>query len=139
MVAGASKVFANEIDARWLMSYAAGLGDPAPAYFDTEANDVIGHPMFSVCLEWPPILDCINIPGAESITPAEHRRDVHAAHDLHISRCQRKLPTSTLNAREFGIQSIPIAPSHWPPGYPISSCMERQPWRSRFQPLSGNS
>jgi acyl dehydratase len=106
MVGGASKAFANEIDARWLMSYAAGLGDPAPAYFDTEANDVIGHPMFPVCLEWQPILDCINIPGAESVTPAEHRRDVHAAHDLHIYRPICAGDKLTTTATVIGLEQI---------------------------------
>lgn len=106
MVGGTSKAFVNAIDARWLMSYAAGLGDTAPAYFDTEANTVIGHPMFPVCLEWPATLDCANIPGSESITLDERRRDVHAAHDLHIYRAIEAGDQLTTTATIVGIEQI---------------------------------
>ncbi len=106
MVGGTSKAFVNDIDARWLMSYAAGIGDTAPAYFDTDANTVIGHPMFPVCLEWPAILDCTKIPGGESITLDERRRDVHAAHDLHIYRAIEVGDQLTTTAKIVGIEQI---------------------------------
>ena len=43
----------HEVDARWLMAYAAGIGDCSPSYMDTASGTVIGHPLFPVCLEWP--------------------------------------------------------------------------------------
>ena len=44
----------QEIDARWLMAYAAALGDVHADYLDTTRPEgVIGHPIFPVCYEWP--------------------------------------------------------------------------------------
>ena len=41
------------IDARWLMAYAAGLGEEDPRYFDTQAPaGPLAHPLFPVCYEW---------------------------------------------------------------------------------------
>ena len=44
----------TEIDARWPMAYAAGLGDTDPAYLDTlRPGGIVSHPLFPVCYEWP--------------------------------------------------------------------------------------
>src|SRR5260370_1297030 len=41
------------LDARWLMAYAAGLGETDPRYYDTEApGGPLAHPMFAACYEW---------------------------------------------------------------------------------------
>jgi acyl dehydratase len=88
------------------MAYAAGLGDTGAAYLDTHAHTVIGHPMFPVCLEWPVILDCVNIPGGESATPQERARNVHASHDLHIYRPIRAGERLTTTARVIGLKQI---------------------------------
>ena len=106
VVGGTSKAFVYDIDERWLMSYAAGLGDTGAAYFDTHACEVIGHPLFPVCLEWPAILDCWNIPGNESVSQEERRRDVHAAHDLHIYRPVRTGDRLTTTATVVGLMQI---------------------------------
>jgi hypothetical protein len=43
----------QEIDARWLMAYAAGLGEAALEYLDTTRPDgPTAHPLFPVCYEW---------------------------------------------------------------------------------------
>lgn len=76
----------HEVDARWLMAYAAGLNDFNASYMDTTAGDVIAHPLFPVCLEWPVLLSSRTLPGYDSVTPEEAARGVHAAHDLHIFR-----------------------------------------------------
>ena len=48
---------AHNIDARWLMAYAAGLGETDPRYFDTLApGGPAAHPLFPVCYEWPVLL-----------------------------------------------------------------------------------
>ncbi len=106
IVGESSKAFVHEIDARWLMSYAAGLGDTAAAYFDTQTRVVVGHPMFPVCLEWPAILDCANIPGSGSVTREERRRDVHAAHDMHIYRPIRADDRLTTTAKVVELKKI---------------------------------
>jgi acyl dehydratase len=76
--------FVHEVDARWLMAYAAGINDLNPRYMDTAHFEVLGHPLFPVCLEWPAILGSRELRGFETVTAAESARGVHAAHDLHI-------------------------------------------------------
>jgi acyl dehydratase len=75
----------HEVDARWLMAYAAGLGDTAPCYFDT-TRTIAMHPVFPVCVEWDSILDLRYGPGTETLTAAEQTRAVHADHDIHLLR-----------------------------------------------------
>jgi acyl dehydratase len=80
--------FHHVADARWLMAYAAALGERAPCYFDT-TGVIVAHPLFPVCLEWPVVLDGRHIEGAASVTAAEAARGVHASHDLVIHRMIR--------------------------------------------------
>jgi acyl dehydratase len=78
---------AHTIDARWTMAYAAGLGDARAAYTDTRARpDVLAHPLFPVCFEWPAFLSTRHLPGAEALSPDERARGVHATHDLLLHR-----------------------------------------------------
>lgn len=98
--------FEHRVDARWLMAYAAGLGDLSPRYMDTQADIVVAHPVFPVCLEWPAVLDCANLPGSEGVTDAERRRGVHAAHDVHIYRPIRAGETLTTTATVIGMRQI---------------------------------
>ena len=101
-----SKSFTHDVDARWIMAYAAGLGDTQATYLDTQAGTVVAHPLFPVCLEWPVILDCATIPGSETATPEERARGVHAAHDLHIVRPIRAGEKLTTQATIIGIRKI---------------------------------
>ena len=73
------------IDSRWTMAYAACLGDLAPEYLDTRVRqDVLAHPLFPVCYEWPLFLDPQCMPND---LPAEERvRGVHFTHDLTLHR-----------------------------------------------------
>ncbi len=82
-VAGAA--LATEIDARWLMAYAAGLGHDDACYLDT-TRGIVAHPLFPVCVEWPVFLATHGLPGAERLEPEERLRGVHATHDLAIHR-----------------------------------------------------
>jgi acyl dehydratase len=75
----------HTIDARWTMAYSACLGDLAPAYLDTRVRpDVLAHPLFPVCYEWPLFLDprCMpnDLPGEERV------RGVHFTHDVTLHR-----------------------------------------------------
>jgi acyl dehydratase len=77
---------AHPIDARWLMAYAAGLGDAAPEYLDTgRPGGIVGHPLFPVCWEWPLALDL----RARTTPEAIALRSVHATHDLRLHRRAR--------------------------------------------------
>jgi len=76
----------HEIDARWLMAYAAGLGETAPEYFDTaRADGPLSHPLFPVCYEWPVAADV----RAKTLSDEVLVRGVHATHDLRIHRRAR--------------------------------------------------
>ena len=80
--------FTQDVDARWLMSYAAGLGDALDCYLDTcREGGIVAHPAFPVAVEWKPILaqrHAADFPGA--MTFPELARGVHSAHDLHLHR-----------------------------------------------------
>ena len=71
------------IDARWLMAYAAGLGETDPRYFDTlSAGGPIAHPIFPVCYEWP-----VAVALRNATIPADlQAQSVHATHHLTIHR-----------------------------------------------------
>jgi acyl dehydratase len=73
----------HEIDARWLMAYAAALGEEAPEYLDTtRPGGVLAHPLFPVCYEWPLALDV----RAKALADEVAVRGVHATHRLTLHR-----------------------------------------------------
>jgi acyl dehydratase len=76
----------HDIDARWLMAYAAALAQTAPEYLDTtRAGGIRAHPLFPVCYEWPLALEL----RSKTLTEAVAARGVHATHDLTIHRPPR--------------------------------------------------
>jgi acyl dehydratase len=76
----------QKIDARWLMAYAAALGDVHPEYLDTTRPEgVIGHPIFPVCYEWPLAIEL----RTEILSARIAVRSVHATHDLRLHRRAR--------------------------------------------------
>lgn len=109
-----SKPFEHKIDARWVMAYAAGLNDTAACYMDTQAHgNVIAHPVFPVCIEWPVILDARNLAGTNSMSAEESARGVHASHDLHIFKPIRAGDLLTTQATVIGVEKIkPGAAQH---------------------------
>ncbi len=71
------------IDARWLMAYAAALGETESRYYDTTApGGPIAHPLFAVCYEWSVALTL----RAKTIKPELLPLGVHATHHLVIHR-----------------------------------------------------
>lgn len=83
----------HQVDARWTMAYAAGVGAAGPHYFDTRAS-VGAHPVFPVCLEWPAVLALRAINTGGALAHDELLRGVHATHDLSLHRPIR--PPQTL-------------------------------------------
>ena len=62
----------HDVDARWTMAYAAGLSHDASDCFDTHARaDVLAHPLFPVCFEWPLFLDPRHLPSYGGLTTEE--------------------------------------------------------------------
>ncbi len=93
--------FITEIDARWAMSYAAGLGDYLPCYMDPRRSEgVVAHPLFPVCFEWPVMLATRDV----ALKREEALRGVHATHDLVIHRLVRPEDTLTTQATVVGVE-----------------------------------
>lgn len=91
---------AHDIDARWLMAYAAALGETDERYYDTLApGGPAAHPIFPVCYEWPAMLALRErtIPEAIAI------RSVHATHDLTLHRPPRAGDRLSTTARVTGL------------------------------------
>jgi acyl dehydratase len=91
----------HEIDARWLMAYAAALGETAPEYLDTtRPAGLLAHPLFPVCYEWPLALDV----RATALSDEVALRGVHATHRLTVHRPlvagERLSTTATVAALE---------------------------------------
>jgi len=94
-----------EIDARWLMAYAAGLGDHLPCYFDTTRPEgIVGHPLFPVCFEWDLILELGRRSSSIALGEAERARGVHANHDLIIHRPLRAGERIVVEGEIMGIE-----------------------------------
>ncbi len=95
-VGKSTRRFRHVAEKRWLMSYAAGIGEISANYYDT-TNELLVHPVFTVCPEWPVVLDAQRVEGSESMTAEEARSGVHASHDVHIHRPIR--PNESLYTR----------------------------------------
>jgi acyl dehydratase len=106
MVGARTEALTHDVDARWLMAYAAGIGDMNPRYLDTQRRTPIAHPVFPVCVEWPVILASRTLPGFDATTAAERARGVHAAHDLHIYRPIRPGDRLTTQATVIDLKAI---------------------------------
>jgi acyl dehydratase len=80
------------------MAYAAALGDSLPAYVDTlRPAQLVAHPAFPVCFEWPLIVATRRLFKTNLLTDEEAMRGVHATHDLIIHRPIR--PPEMLSTR----------------------------------------
>lgn len=95
----------HDIDERWIMAYAAGLGDTLPCYLDTlRPEGIIAHPLFPVCFEWPAILGMRGHVGNSLLTVDEGLRAVHATHDLILHRSVRPGDRLTTRATIVGVE-----------------------------------
>ncbi len=95
----------HEVDARWVMAYAAGIGDSLPCYLDTlRPEGVLAHPVFPVCVEWPVIVAMRHHPVNASLSQEEHMRAVHATHELVIHRPIRAGDRLTTRATIVGVE-----------------------------------
>lgn len=97
-----------QVDARWLMAYAAGLGCGDPTYFDTTRPDgLVNHPLFPIAVEWGLLTD----PGSGietlGISRPERLLAVHARHDLHLHRPIRPGTDVTVSAQIVGVEQTP--------------------------------
>src|SRR5690348_2454246 len=90
----------HDVDARWLMAYAAGLGETDAHYFDTvSTHGPLAHPLFPVCYEWPVAVALRDKTVAADLQP----QSVHATHHLTIHRAPRAGDTLNTTARVIEI------------------------------------
>jgi len=91
------------IDARWLMAYAAGLGETDPRYFDTTTEaGPLAHPLFAVCYEWPLAVELRETVIGAAIASLS----VHATHDLVIHRSVRAGDALRISAKVVEVRPI---------------------------------
>jgi acyl dehydratase len=91
------------VDARWLMAYAAALGESDARYYDTTApGGPVAHPLFSVCYEWPLAVAL----RAKMMDESVARRGVHAFHNLVVHRPPRSGESLRASARVIGMQRV---------------------------------
>ncbi|MEI7591834.1 MAG: MaoC/PaaZ C-terminal domain-containing protein [Actinomycetes bacterium] len=89
-VGRATESFDHFVDARWIMAYAAGIGDLNTRYSDTSSPiGIVTHPLFPVCLEWPVVLAARDLVARSMLPIAERIRGVHASHEVQIVRLAR--------------------------------------------------
>jgi acyl dehydratase len=92
----------HEVDARWLMAYAAALDEDDPRSFDTlAAGGPLAHPLFAVCYEWPAALALRDRAIAAALQP----RSVHATHRLAIHRPPRAGDTLRTTGRVVAVEA----------------------------------
>jgi acyl dehydratase len=94
----------STIDARWLMAYAAAVGETDPRYYDTTARGgPAAHPLFPVCYEWPVALAL----RAKAIDDALAPLGVHALHRLALHRPPRAGDELRTSAQVTGVERRP--------------------------------
>ena len=90
-------------DARWLMAYAAALGESDPRYYDTTAPDgPLVHPLFPVCYEWP-LAQAVRTKAMDEATA---RRGVPAFHSLVVHRPPRAGEGLRVGARVIAVKKL---------------------------------
>ena len=114
MVGTSAEPVVHTIDARWLMAYAAGLGETLPCYLDTRRPEGLqAHPLFPVCVEWLAVLGMRDHAGAFGLTAEEALRTVHATHDLVLHRGVRPGDTLTTRATVVGVEQRKPGAFQW--------------------------
>jgi len=94
----------HDIDERWTMAYAAGLGDNLKAYLDTtREGGVVAHPLFAVSVEWPVIVGSRKMSMEAGVTADEVATGVHATHDLTVHRLVRPADQLTTSMSIVGL------------------------------------
>jgi acyl dehydratase len=90
----------HAVDARWLMAYAAGIGERGRRYYDTlGAQGPVAHPLFPVSYEWTAALAL----RARTIDSTLGPLAVHATHHVRIHRSPRAGDTVRTSARVVSV------------------------------------
>ena len=75
--------FEDEVDAGWIMAYAAAIGDMSPVYVDSlRTGGLVAHPVFPVCLAWKGMAELDRKLRDSMLQCDEAVRRVHATQDM---------------------------------------------------------
>lgn len=93
--------FVATVDARWLMAYAAGVGETDARYFDTTARGgPAAHPLFLVGVEWPALVAV----RAKVLAGEAAVRGLHATHHVRRHRAPQAGETLWTTARVTAVE-----------------------------------
>lgn len=85
MVGVAGPSVSEALEDRWLMNYAASVGDENPVYLDNRGSKLLpAHPAYLSHLEWEAIVRLHEY--LEMLLPEERDRGVHSYNDTEINR-----------------------------------------------------
>ena len=118
-------------DARWLMSYAAGVPDERPDLYDTSGTLAV-HPLFPVAPEWE-LITSVRL-SSPAMTLAEARRGIHVAHDLVIDRSVRQGESIDITALVVGVDRRPAGATQQTL-FVATDASGRTVWRTLFTSL----
>lgn len=128
LVGRSTEPLVHDVTRRWVMAFAAGIGEAESRYYDTtSAQGLDVHPVFPVCLEWPAVLAARRL-GDDALSPDERLRGVHAGHDLVLHRAVRAdeelVTTATVvgvEARAPGAYEVLCLDTRTPEGEPVAT------------------
>jgi acyl dehydratase len=96
-------VATDDVEDRWLMNYAASVGDATATYFDNrDGRTLPGHPAYVSHLEWDAISNLHE--GLGELTDEERLRGVHSFNHTQLARPIRSGDKLTALASVVGIE-----------------------------------
>jgi acyl dehydratase len=91
---------AAAVDDRWVMSYAAGVGDTHPQYYETDRRArVVAHPCFYWALSWPMLQKGLPSLFSKPVLPEEKGKAVHYGEDVILHRAIRSGMSVTVSSK----------------------------------------
>ncbi|MFQ5898644.1 MAG: MaoC/PaaZ C-terminal domain-containing protein [Candidatus Methylomirabilia bacterium] len=84
----------HDVDIDWITAFASGIGE------SETIPDVVAHPLFPVCYEWPALVAV----GDQTVSEAIRPRGVHATHDMTIHRLPRPGDRLSTTATTIGVE-----------------------------------
>jgi acyl dehydratase len=89
-VGTALRTYTCPVSARWIMNYAAAIGDPNPLYFNDERPEgIMAPPMFPAAVTWPILENIADYIEAEAFPREVLITQVHYTEHLTIHRAPK--------------------------------------------------
>jgi hypothetical protein len=98
----------HEIDPRWLMGFAAAVGDARAEFFDTaRPAGLIAHPLFPIALEWPTYLLVVRELIGLGLSSEDAMMGTPLDHEVTLYRTIRPGQTLTTSVAVRGVHPHP--------------------------------